>query len=333
MKTKNLFFVLLVALLTVFVGCTNQPYQGQGSSGLVTVNESEPSVGENLDLQALGELVKQSNNPQEIEQKLNMDNSINNLDLDGDGNRDYLKVTEFGEGNDRGYSITDVQSDGEPEVATVNVNIQNQTMELNGNPNYYGNMNNSYQSSFSTTDFLLLSWMTQPHYTYYRSPYHYGYYGYNYRPVPVVSYRSYHSSPYVSNSHSKTTYKTTTKTTTTTHIKSPNSKNTSKAVNNHVSVSNPTHSQKSFGKRDNSKPIKSGGFNSKPSSSSSSSYKPKTSSSSSSSSSYKPKTSSSSSGSYKKSSSWGKSSSSSSSRSSSSRSSSSRSSSSSSKHR
>ena len=324
MKTKNLFFVLLVALLTVFVGCTNQPYQGQ-SSGQVTVNESEPSVGENLDLQALGELVKQSNNPQEIEEKLNMDNSINNLDLDGDGNRDYLKVTEFGEGNDRGYSITDVQSDGEPEVATVNVNIQNQTMQLNGNPNYYGNMNNSYQSSFTNTDFLLLAWMMQPHYTYYRSPYHYGYYGYHYRPVPVMSYRSYHSSPYISNTHSKTTYRTTTKTTTTTHIKSPNSSNTSKAVNNHVSVSNPTHSQKSFTTRDNSKPIKSGGFNSKPSSSSSSSssYKPK--SSSSSSSSYKPKSSSSSSSSSYKSpsKSWG-SSSSSSSRSSSSSSSSSK---------
>jgi hypothetical protein len=333
MKTKNLIFMLLVALSTVFVGCTNNPYQGQ-STGLVTINESEPSVGENLDLQALGELVKQSNTPQEIEQKLNMDNSINNLDLDGDGNRDYLKVTEFGEGNDRGYSITDVQSDGEPEVATINVNIQDQTMQLNGNPNYYGNMNNSYQSSFTTTDFLLLSWMMQPHYTYYRSPYHYGYYGYNYRPVPVVSYRSYHSSPYISNTHSKTktTYKTTTKTTTTTHMKSPNSNNTSKAVSNHVSVSKPTHSQKSFEKRDNSKPIKSGGFNSKPSSSSSlkSSYKPKSSSSSSSSSSsksssYKPKSSSSSS--YKKSSSssWGKSSSSS-------RSSSSRSSSSSKRH-
>ena len=277
--------VLSVSLLS----CTNSNQNSQSVQGQVVVNESTPSIGENLNLKALGELCKTCKTPQEIEQRLNVDNTINNLDLDGDGNRDYLKVTEFGQGNEHGFSITDCQKDGEPEVATININTQTNSIVLNGNPQYYGN-NNMYQSNFSVTDFILLSWILQPHYSYYHSPYRYGYYGYGYRPMPIIPYSSYHLSPYLTSVRSRTTYRTVT--TTTTHIKSPNSTNVSKSVNNRVS--NPTQSRKSFDVRNNNKPIGTGGFNSRPSSTSpSSSSKSSSSSSSSPSSSSKPSSSSS----------------------------------------
>ena len=268
MKTKNLFLVLLVALFTTFVSCTNsnqQPqYQNQQSqtqpTPQVVVNELQPNIGDNLNLNAVGELIKQCKDPNEIERRLNADGTINNLDMDGDGQRDYIKVTETIKGT---YKLSDVQKDGDCDLVSVNVDIQNSTININGNPQYYGN-NCNYQSNFTTTDFLLMSYLMSPHWSYYRSPYYYGHYGYGYRPVPIMPYSRYHSSPYVQTARTKTTYRTVT-TTTTTHSKSsPTFNNSSKTVQNHVNLSNPTHTQKEFKARDNSQPIRSGGFNDKP---------------------------------------------------------------------
>jgi hypothetical protein len=240
---KKLFVVLMVSLMSmVFVNCTSST--GNDQNGQIVVNAEQPNIGDNLDLRALGEIVKSSSNPTEIERKLNADDGINNLDLDGDGNKDYLKVSEYGQGAEHGYSICAVLKDGEPEVANVIVNTDSKQMSLNGNPEYYGN-NNTYQSSFSTTDFLLLAWLMQPHYTYYHSPYHYGYYGYGYMPRRVVPYHSYYSRPVIRTSVTHTY--TVPKTRTVTKIKSPNSNNKSTLATKRVSnFSNATSSQKSF---------------------------------------------------------------------------------------
>ena len=87
-KMKNLF-ILLVAALT-FVSC--KPNNNQYDNAQVVVNQPTISVkpevanlGDNLNLQALGELVKNSTSAQDIEDKLNTTGSINNLDLDGNG--------------------------------------------------------------------------------------------------------------------------------------------------------------------------------------------------------------------------------------------------------
>ena len=252
-----------------FVRCGNSS-NGQGQ---VIVNSSQPNIGENLDLRAVGEVIKNSKNPQEIEQKLNADDGINNLDLDGDGKRDYLKVTEYGKGSEHGYSICAVLKDGEPEVANVVVNTATSQMTMNGNSQYYGTSNNTYQSSFTTTDFLLLAWLMQPNYSYYHSPYYYGHYGYGYSYRPIVSYHSYSSRPTM-----RTTTRYTTVSRPTNTIKSPNSNNTSSLATKRISnFSNASTSQKAFKSNQNSTPKGSGGFGNK--SNSSSSAKPSNSSS------------------------------------------------------
>jgi hypothetical protein len=110
---KKLFVVLMVSLMSmVFVNCTSST--GNDQNGQIVVNAEQPNIGDNLDLRALGEIVKSSSNPTEIERKLNADDGINNLDLDGDGNKDYLKVSEYGQGAEHGYSICAVLKDGEP---------------------------------------------------------------------------------------------------------------------------------------------------------------------------------------------------------------------------
>ncbi len=283
---KVLFALCIIATLS---SCNERP--SNYSTGQVVVNEPTVSVtptlsnlGANLDLQALGELVKNSTTPQDIENKLNTAGSINNLDLNNDGRVDYIKVTEYGDGNTKGFSFTvDLNENETQEVATVEVNkgASDAQMNIQGNQNLYGD-NGYYQSHYSLSDLMFINYLYSYHRPYY-SPYRYGYY--------PTYYRSYRSSPY-STYHSRivTRTKTTTFTrsvrpTTTSKIKSPNATKSSSTVSARAkSLAAPTRSQKSFTRTStaNSRP-KTSGFKSSSSSSSSStsSYKPRTSSSSS----------------------------------------------------
>lgn len=254
------------------------------SSGNATASQSQDAtnLGANLDLQALGELVKSSSTAQDIENKLNIAGSINNLDLDGDGKVDYITVTEYGDANTKGFSFTvDLGDKGKQEVATVEVqkNANNQaSMNIAGNQTVYGSGYN-YSSNYSMTDLIILSYLWSPH-SYYYSPYHYGYYPGYYHPYGCMSYNSYYSSrvrPYASSY--RTTRTTTTTTTRTSTVKSPNSSMSSSTVSNRSrSLSNPTGSSRSYksGSSSSSTPNTSG-FSNK--SSNSSSSRPSTSSS------------------------------------------------------
>lgn len=261
---KKIYLLFAIFTFALFSCNQNSGYR-TSTSDQVVVQPASNSIGDNLNLQALGELVKNSKTPQDIEQNLNADNGINNLDLDGDGNRDYLKVSEYGSPPEYGYSVTAVLKDGEPEVANIVVNTQTNQYTVAGNQEYYGNYNHTYTAGFTPSDFLLMYWLTRPHYSPYISPYHYGYWGYNYAPRPIVGYNVYHTRPMVSNV--RTTYRTTT---TTTHkIKSPNVNNRSDVAKRELTakrqaeLSKPTQSQKSFTKRDASKPVDASGFSKK----------------------------------------------------------------------
>jgi hypothetical protein len=66
------------------------------------------------------------------------------------------------------------------------INANNQAdLAIQGNPSYVG-YNNYYHSSFSFTDFLLLSYIMRPH-AYYMPMYHYGYYPSYYTRVHTYS--------------------------------------------------------------------------------------------------------------------------------------------------
>lgn len=280
---KKLFLLLTLATACL-VGCDSN------QNGQVYVNSPQPqdvyvtpvatNLGDNLDLQALGELVKTAQNAQDLENKLNTAGSINNLDLDGDGQVDYIKVTEYGSGTTKGFSFTvDLAGGQSQEIATVEVQQgqNNQaSLNINGNQNIYGNNNNSYASNYSMSDLLIMHYLFSNH-GYYVSPYHYGYYPSYYHSYGMVSRSSYGGRVSSVTKTSKITKTTTTRTST---AKSPNSNLSSSTVNTRAkSLANPTSSQKSFTKTSASasKPS-TRGFGS---SSSSSSSRPSSSSSSS----------------------------------------------------
>jgi len=227
---KKIFIAL--TLLAVIASSCNQNRREQNN---VTI-ENNTTAG--FDVNKLAQFVKTSTDPETLEKAINNPaNQINNLDLDKDGNIDYLKVEEGD--NHKLKVIDDVSNSESVTVASINIDPNNtsNTADLNiqGNPSYVG-YNNYYHSSFSFTDFLLLSYIMRPH-AYYMPMYHYGYYP-----------------SYYSRVHTYSTFRPTT------------SSYMSSRMSSRSSLSSPTRSQRSFSTR------RSSSFGSSSSSSRSSSF-------------------------------------------------------------
>ncbi len=254
-KRLNLILVLFSVLGLAACG---DPVQSNGANYQVNVQPASVSASEGLDLQAVGELAKQAKTAAELEAMLNKPGGVNNLDLDQDGSVDYIRVTEYGSGNTRGFSLTaDLGNGQEQEIATINIEktADGANVQLQGNTQIYGN-NQYYYSHWTLTDFLILNYLFSPYHTVYVSPYHYGYYpGYYspYRAVPVTTYRTY--------------TRTVTRTSTIQKVQSPKITSSATSPNANKSAAsikapsrNPAASQTSFKERDTNKSVGTGGF-------------------------------------------------------------------------
>ncbi|MDO3644796.1 MAG: hypothetical protein ACTHMI_18480 [Mucilaginibacter sp.] len=177
---KKIFIAL--TMLAVVASSCNQNRREQNN---VTIENNTTS---GFDVNKLAQFVKTSTDPETLEKAINNPaNQINNLDLDKDGNIDYLKVEE-GE-NNRLKVIDDVSNSESVTVASIRIDTDNASnqadLAIQGNPAYVG-YNNYYHSSFSFTDFLLLSYIMRPH-AFYVPMYHYGYYPSYYTRVHTYS--------------------------------------------------------------------------------------------------------------------------------------------------
>jgi len=223
---KRIFITVLAAAAIFFAGCDQNPHEQNN----VTVQSNNAPPG--FDVNKLAQLVKTSTDPQTLEKGINdPNNHINNLDLDKDGNIDYVKVIE--PDKNRLDVVDDVSDADSVTIARIKIDpTANNTADLSvrGNPDYVG-YNNYYHSSFSFTDFLLLSYLMRPH-PYYMPMYHYGYYPSYYSRVRTVSTFRPTTSPAMSSRSFR------------------------------GSLSNPSGSQRSFSTRSGSAPVRSGGFGS-----------------------------------------------------------------------
>ena len=267
--------LILSALLAISFASCNQTPNGQvyvqpAQQQDVVVTPSTSQIGDQLDLQSLGEIVKQSNSAEEIENKLNQSGSINNLDLDGDGQVDYVKVNEVNDAQGRGFIFLVDGPNGSEQVAQISLSQSGDLANLNiqGNPTYYGS-NNYYSTSHLVRDMMIYNYLYGGYHRPYYSPYRYGHYPSHYR-----SYRTsgYHSSPRVVTR--TTTTRTTRPVTRSSSYGSSSSSNkfrptTTDASRRTSNLSSPTRSQKSFRPTtiSNSRPVTSG-FGSKKSGSS-----------------------------------------------------------------
>src|ERR1043165_9593825 len=75
--------------------------------------QSDPAEvpGDNFSLEGALELFKKSKSPEEFEQLLNSpDSKVNNLDLNGDGDIDYIRVVDKTQGNVHDFILQAVVS-------------------------------------------------------------------------------------------------------------------------------------------------------------------------------------------------------------------------------
>ena len=186
MKTK--IGILVLALCTTFFGV-------QAQRTVTTTRATSNDISDNLDLNAVASIFGDSQNLEDFEHRLNdPDNRISNLDLNGDGYVDYLRVVE---NSSQQNSLVVIQAvlDNEvyQDVATIEiekVSDGNPHIQIVGNDYIYGS-NYIVEPIFYRTP-LIFSFLWGPHYSPWHSPYYWNYYPRWYRnrsPFSPFRYR------------------------------------------------------------------------------------------------------------------------------------------------
>jgi hypothetical protein len=169
MKTK-LAGLMVAMILTTF---------SLSAQKRITVEVPTDDISKNLDLKAVATTFGESKDLEEFEQKLNDNNSkISNLDLNNDGEADYLRVIEKTENSKHIIVIQAVLSkDKYQDVATINVekdSVNQAKVEIAGNPELYGENYIIEPVYLYTPSLFSLFWA--PNYFCWHSPYYWGYY-------------------------------------------------------------------------------------------------------------------------------------------------------------
>ena len=186
MKTK--VASLLVVLVLITTQCTAQKR--------VTIEAQNDDISNNLDLKAVSTVFGESKNLEDFEQRLNdYDSGISNLDLNNDGQVDYLRVIEKNENNIHLVVIQAVlDKDVYQDVASIVVERDrdsNTTVQVIGDPYLYGD-NYIIEPAYVYTP-SIFSFFWGSAYFSWHSPYYWGYYPNYYhhrRPYELNMYMS-----------------------------------------------------------------------------------------------------------------------------------------------
>ncbi|HEY5745226.1 MAG TPA: hypothetical protein VIU12_04035 [Chryseolinea sp.] len=99
--------------------------------------------GDNFSLEGALEMFKKAGSPEEFERLINTENNgVNNLDLNGDGDIDYIRVIDKRDGDNHAFVLQDAVSETESQdVAVVEVERkgnQNVVLQIVGDEDLYG---------------------------------------------------------------------------------------------------------------------------------------------------------------------------------------------------
>lgn len=153
------------------------------------VTATTPDISLNLDLQAVGAAFAQSSTIQEFETLLNNSSyMLSNLDLNGDGYVDYLRVVETVEGYNHVFVIQAVLSPNVyQDVATVVAEVptvNTACVQIIGSPYIYGTRY-VIQPVFITTP-VIYAHLVRPGYRPWNSPWYWDHFPPHYRrPAPI----------------------------------------------------------------------------------------------------------------------------------------------------
>lgn len=209
--------LLMIAFL---VAMTN--VNAQDKTETDTNSELLGLPGDNLDLYATLDLFQKSKTIEEFEESLNEEKTgVNNLDLNLDGEVDFIKVVTQKEGDDFAFVLqVDINENEIQDVAVIfvtkdkngKVTIQMkgdedlygkdyviepkpETSAVTANPAYSGPDTVVVKSQPATVVVVesepIVQYVYSPVFVPYYSPYHYGYYPPYYHPYPVISVNIY----------------------------------------------------------------------------------------------------------------------------------------------
>jgi hypothetical protein len=195
MKTK--LASLLVVLVLTTIQCTAQK--------TITVQAQSSDISNNLDLQAVASAFGESKDLADFERRLNdYDSKISNLDLNNDGEVDYLRVVENTEKNVHVIVIQAVlDKDVYQDVASIVVEKNNNktSVRVIGDPYIYGEDYIIEPVYVYTPSIFSFFWGYNYHS--WNSPYYWGYYPnyYRYRNPFEVNYYMSHIDSHINRDH------------------------------------------------------------------------------------------------------------------------------------
>jgi hypothetical protein len=167
--------LITFSTLLLFLAGTDL-FPAQEDTTVTAVSEAT----EDLDLQAVSELFKDSENLEAFEKSLNdPEVGINNLDLDENGEVDFIRVVE--EVTDDAHLIILQACLGDDEfqdVATIEVEKTDEdySMQIHGNEDLYGADYYVVPASVHIRTWPIITWMYRPAYRPYWSKYRFGFY-------------------------------------------------------------------------------------------------------------------------------------------------------------
>lgn len=176
---------------TMLLASTTMMY----AQDVTTVDAMSEEISENLDLEAVASIFGDSKDLADFEYKLNdPETQISNLDLNEDGNVDYLRVVETSENDTHLIAIQSVLGeDIYQDIATVEVEKDgegNTQVQVVGDVYLYGS-GYIVQPAYVHRP-IIFGWFWRPFYKPYRSVYYWGYYPKHYRfwkPFKVNYYK------------------------------------------------------------------------------------------------------------------------------------------------
>ena len=229
MKIINIYITLLILVSGLIY-----------SQDTTTVEAKSESIAENLDLEAVVSVFGESESLEDFEKRLNdPELKINNLDLNGDKDVDYLRVLENGNDNTHVVTIQAViGKDKFQDVATIDIvkdEKEKTKVQVVGDVELYGS-NYIIQPVYVQPP-VIVHFFWSPMYHPWHSPYYWGYYPSYYHPwrpyPPHVYRRNVHVHINVRNSYRRTNVRYSSKAA---RIKSQNRRNDFKRTRPTTSV-------------------------------------------------------------------------------------------------
>jgi hypothetical protein len=184
-------FVLAIVALFFLIG--NKLMLAQKD---VTVT-ADSNVAAGLDLQAVGDVFKDSKNMEDFEKNLNdPDNGINNLDLNNDGEVDYIRPMEQTADNTHLVVLqAQLGKDDYQDVATIEVqkDKDDYNVQVRGNKDVYGKDVYVVPAVVHVSAWPIIGLMYGPAYHPYRSTFYFGFYPRWWHPFHPIARHIYYA--------------------------------------------------------------------------------------------------------------------------------------------